>query len=49
MRGPGQTMGVSVGGWLLNLAIYLAFTLLVTIIATAVAHWAVQKDIAVRA
>jgi hypothetical protein len=37
------------GGWLLKLAIYLSFTLLVTIIAIAVAHWAVQKDIAVRA
>jgi hypothetical protein len=41
--------GASFASQLLALAIYLSFTVLVTIIATAVAHWAVEKDIAVRA
>jgi hypothetical protein len=41
--------GASFATQLFALAIYLSFTLLVTIIATAVAHWAIQKDIAVRA
>ena len=45
----GESIAVNPSNWLLRLAVYLAFTLLVTIIATAVAHWAVQKDIAVRA
>jgi hypothetical protein len=46
---PGSIETGRFDAWLLNLAIYLAFTLSMAVTATLAARWAVEKDFAVRA